>query len=90
MIYLLTFFQDQIKRLQNVLVSSKFNFIVNGSRVESTVFESIVLSPAVEKLLLNDCETRAFVICDESIELNDFFIIIGFIRFGGIGYPIEV
>jgi hypothetical protein len=79
-----TFFQDGIKRIQNVLGSESFSFIVNGSRVERTVVESIFLSPAVETLLLNDYETREFFISDENIELNDFLLILDFIRFGGI------
>jgi hypothetical protein len=79
-----TFFQDGIKRIQNAIGSEKFTFMVNGSRVESTVIESVFLSPAVEQLLLNDCETREFIICDENIDLKDFLIVIGFIRFGGV------
>jgi hypothetical protein len=79
-----TFFQDGIKRIQNVIGSSEFKFVVNGNRVESTIIESVFLSPAVEALLLNDSETREFHIADKDVKLEAFLLILDFIRFGGV------
>jgi hypothetical protein len=48
--------------------SEVFTFIVNGNRVESTIAESVFLSPAVETLLLNDSETREFYVSNERLQ----------------------
>jgi hypothetical protein len=76
-------FQDGIKRIQNVTDSEEFSFIVNGIRFLSTIFESVLLSPAVENLLLNDCETQEFIISDEDIEVADFSLVFEFLSFDG-------
>jgi hypothetical protein len=74
------FFQCGLNRIEQMIGNECFNFIVNGCRFESTIVESIFLSPAVEALILNDCNCREFCISNSSIDSNDFSILLDFIR----------
>jgi hypothetical protein len=74
------FLQDGIKRIEQMVGSDEFTFIVNGSCFSSTIFESVFLSPAVHDLLSHDFGTRSFSIADDHIDSNDFSIILDFIR----------
>jgi hypothetical protein len=74
------FFQNGIKRVQSVIGSDEFRFIMNGSRFGSSVIEAVFISPAVEQLLICDFGTREFVIADEDIVLTDFSVLFDFFR----------
>jgi hypothetical protein len=75
-----SFFQNGLNRIPKVMESESFHFVVNGCRFESTIYESIFLSPAVEELLLNDFSCREFFISNSAIDSNDFSILLNFIR----------
>jgi hypothetical protein len=74
------FFQNGLNRIVKMIGSDIVSFIVNGHRFESTIVESIFLSPAVEEMLLSDFCSREFYISDFSIDSNDFSILLDFIR----------
>jgi hypothetical protein len=75
-----SFFQNELSRMRKVIGSEAFSFIVNGRQFERSIYESVFLSLAVEKLLLNDFGSREFFISDSSIDSNDFSILLNFIR----------
>jgi hypothetical protein len=74
-----SFFQNGLNRVRMVIGSEAFSFVVNGHRFESTISESIFLSPAVEELFLNDFGAREFAISNSSVDSNDLPILLNFI-----------
>jgi hypothetical protein len=60
--------------------SETFNLVVNPHQCESTIYESIFLSPAGEELMLNDFGSREFPNANSSIDSNDFSILLNFSR----------
>jgi hypothetical protein len=56
-----SFFQNGLNRIITVMGSA------------TTLSESIVLSPAVEELMLNDCGSRKFSISNSPTDSNDFW-----------------
>jgi hypothetical protein len=60
--------------------NESFNFVLNGHQFESTLVESIFLSPAVDEIPASDFSCRQFYISDSSIDSNDFqFFLISFV-----------
>jgi hypothetical protein len=46
--------------------------VINGTKIESDLFEAALLSPAVHEKLLIDISTKQFAICDHDIDPTDF------------------
>jgi hypothetical protein len=78
--FLYTFFQNGLNRIAKMIGSETFSFVVNGHRFESTIVESIFLSPAVEEMLLSGSCSHEFYILDSSIDSNGFSLLLDFIR----------
>jgi hypothetical protein len=59
---------EGIERTKSVIESNLFTFIVNKVHVETTVFEALLLSQAVQERMKNDRSDNTFVIEEESID----------------------
>jgi hypothetical protein len=77
--FLSTFFQNGLNRILKMIGSESFSFVVNGHRFESTIVESIFLSPEVEEMLLSDLVLVSFVFqILQSIRMIFQFFLISF------------
>jgi hypothetical protein len=67
-----TIVKNGLKRMLDFIKSNKFTFIVNGFHFESTVAETILISPFVYESLLQDPSVSTFCISSSKIDSNDF------------------
>jgi hypothetical protein len=62
-------------RLRTVCDSGDFTFVINGERINSDLFEAVLLSPAVSQRLRTDWTDRLFVIGDSRIRAGSFSLL---------------
>jgi hypothetical protein len=64
-----------VARLRNIVHTVPFTIVINGTPIETDLFEAVLFSPFVYSQLLSDSSSRKFHISDDSVDSSTFFLL---------------